>query len=97
MNDKKIGADEVSYLARLARITLTAEEKQRLVKDIERILDYVSLLDAIPTDGVDPTYHVLPLANVQRPDVREKSLPVEEALGNAPDRTREFFRVPRVI
>ena len=54
-------------------------------------------LKKAPTEGVAPTSHVLPMANVFREDRPAPSLSTEEALSNAPDREGPFFRVPRVI
>ncbi len=87
----------VAYLARLARIALTPEEAVRLERDLETILAYISQLNEVDTEGVEPTSHVLPMSNVFREDRVEPCLPVEEAFADAPDRSGTFFRVPRVI
>jgi len=94
---KKIGKADVEYLGNLARIFLTEEEKIRLVQDLTSILDYVSHLEKVNTEKVEPCYHVLPLTNVFREDKVEPSLPVEEALRNAPERSGDFFKVPKII
>lgn len=87
----------IAYLSELARIALTDEESRRLEQELQTILDYVSQLNTVDTEGVEPTYHVLPVTNVFREDAVEPSLPVEDALANAPDRSGTSFRVPRVI
>ena len=87
----------VAYLARLARIALAADEMERLEQDLQSILGYVSQINGVDTDGVEPTFHVLPLTNVFREDVVEPSLPPEDVFASAPDRSGSFFRVPRVI
>ena len=87
----------IEHDAQLARIALSDDEKQRLERDIDTVLDYISQLKEVPTDDVEPTYHVIPLTNVFREDVVETSLPVEEALKNAPDAVDGFFRVPKII
>jgi len=84
-------------LARLARIELTPEELQRFAGQLDGILAYVEKLKSAPTEGVPPTSHVLPLADVFREDETRPSLPVDAALSNAPDREGPFFRVPKVI
>jgi len=87
----------VAYLTRLARIELSPAETERLEDDLRRRLDYVSQLNSVDTEKVEPTYHVLPTTNVFREDVVEPCLPIEDVLANAPDRSGTFFRVPRVI
>ncbi|MCM8768106.1 MAG: Asp-tRNA(Asn)/Glu-tRNA(Gln) amidotransferase subunit GatC [Candidatus Omnitrophica bacterium] len=94
---KKVTTEEVKYLANLARIALTEEEAIRLEKDLEQILEYVSQLEAIDTTAVEPTYHVLPPTNVWREDKVVASLSPEETLANAPEKSDNFFKVPRVI
>jgi aspartyl-tRNA(Asn)/glutamyl-tRNA(Gln) amidotransferase subunit C len=61
------------------------------------ILEYVKKLDELDTSDVPPTYHVLDLVNVTREDAVRPSLPVDEALANAPDRAEGFYRVPKII
>jgi len=94
---EKRNTTRVEYLSRLARIALTQEEAASLEKDLERILEYVSQLQEIDTEGVEPTYHVLPMVNIWRQDKVETSLTVEDALKNAPEKKENFFQVPRVI
>ncbi len=88
---------EIEYLARLARIKLNEEEKERFEKELTKIIEYVSQLKEVDTENVEPSYHVLPVTNVFREDKVEKSLDVEEVLKNAPDRVKNFFKVPRII
>ncbi|RKY31459.1 MAG: Asp-tRNA(Asn)/Glu-tRNA(Gln) amidotransferase subunit GatB [Candidatus Omnitrophota bacterium] len=88
---------EIEYLSRLARIKLNEEEKERFEKELKKIIDYVSKLKEVDTENIEPTYHVLPVTNVFREDKVEKSLDIEEVLKNAPDRFKNFFKVPRII
>ena len=92
-----ISVKDVEYLARLARIELTAEELQRFAGQLGGILAYVDKLKSVSTDDVPPTSHVLPLTDVFREDRTQPSLPTELALANAPDREGPFFRVPKII
>jgi aspartyl-tRNA(Asn)/glutamyl-tRNA(Gln) amidotransferase subunit C len=93
----RIDAAEVEHIARLARLSITEEEKGSLGLQLNNILDYIEKLNELDTSGVPPTSHVLELSNVMREDRPEASLPVDEALGNAPDRVENFYRVPRII
>ena len=59
----------IHHLAQLSNFALTAGQSQRLESDIRAILDYISQLDQLDTDGIEPTYQVFEMENVWRPDV----------------------------
>jgi aspartyl-tRNA(Asn)/glutamyl-tRNA(Gln) amidotransferase subunit C len=88
---------EVEHVARLARLALSAEEKERMRGQLDAILGYIDQLQRIDTTDVPPTSHVLPLANVMREDEVRPSYPVDAMLANAPDPDGELFRVPRIL
>ena len=87
----------VDHVARLARLALSDEERDRFAEQLGRILEYCALLDAQAIDGVPPTSHVIPITTVVRADVVTPSLPREEVLAEAPVHEQGFFRVPRVL
>jgi aspartyl-tRNA(Asn)/glutamyl-tRNA(Gln) amidotransferase subunit C len=89
-----ISPDEVRHVARLARLTLTDEELARFGEQLSAILEAVSKVSELDLADVPPTAHPLDLVNVWAEDEPRPSLPVEEALANAPDRDGTFFRVP---
>ncbi len=93
----KISKKDVEHVARLARLRLTEEEKEKLGKQLNQILEYVEKLNELDTKNVEPTSHVVPLKNVLREDEVKPSLPVEEVLSNAPDKKGKYFKVPRII
>ncbi|MBI2447129.1 MAG: Asp-tRNA(Asn)/Glu-tRNA(Gln) amidotransferase subunit GatC [Candidatus Omnitrophica bacterium] len=93
----KITVKDVQYVANLARLELTDEELGNLTKQLDGILTYMNKLNELDTEGIEPLSHVLPLKNVYREDKVTSSLPVEEALKNAPGREGGFFKVPKVI
>ena len=97
MSDVKITLAEVEHVARLARLALDADEKERMRSQLDAILGYVEQLRRVNTDGVEPTAHVLPLINVLRDDEVRPSYPVEAMLANAPDAQDGQFRVPRIL
>ena len=92
-----ISIQDVEHIAKLARLRLTEEEKQRFQKELGKIIEYFDQLKKLNTDGVPPTTHAVPLENVLREDIVTPSLPVDEALANAPDRKGNYFRVPKVV
>lgn len=89
--------EDVAHIARLARLALTEEEKLRFLEQLGNILDHVSKLKSLKTEGVPPTSHVLPLKNVWREDVVVPPPDHEALLSNAPDREGPYFKVKKVI
>ena len=88
---------EVEHVARLARLELSPEERERMREQLDRILGYIDKLRQLDTTGVEPTSHAVPMVNVFREDEQRPCLSAEEMLANAPDRSGQFFRVPRII
>ena len=88
---------DVEHVAALARLSFSEEEKQKLTAQLNDILRYMEQLNQLDTSNVEPLSHVIELKNVFREDVLRPSLPREEALKNAPAKTEEFFKVPKVI
>lgn len=97
MSETRITLAEVEHVARLARLDLPPEEKERLRGQLDAILGYVEQLRRVDTAGVAPTAHVLPLVNVMREDEVRPSYPAEAMLANAPAADDGQFRVPRIL
>jgi aspartyl-tRNA(Asn)/glutamyl-tRNA(Gln) amidotransferase subunit C len=87
----------VEHVARLARLQLTGEELDRYGKQLGAILDYIAKLEKLDVSGAEPLVHPAESANVFRDDVPAPSLPRPEALKNAPEKTDDFFIVPKVV
>ncbi len=90
-----ITAEEVRHIALLSRLELTDDEVKLYTGHLDQILQYVEKLKELDVEGVEPTSHAIPLYNVMREDVVEKSLSKEDALRNAPDRADPYYRVPK--
>jgi len=88
---------DVEYVADLAKLELTQEEKIKLQKELDNIIKYIDQLNELNTDNVPITSHVVPLKNVLREDKVLPSLAQDKALANAPQKKDGFFRVPKVI
>lgn len=88
---------DIDYVARLARIDLTDEEKQTFTAQLEDILAYVEKLNSVDVSGVEPMAHAFPLENVLDEDVPHDPLPVEDALRNAPAQRDNQVVVPKVV
>src|SRR5215831_1408385 len=109
----KVTDKDVSYVADLANLELTEQERERMVRDLNSILAHVDSLSELDTKDVPPMAQVSDrfglddskqgsdrFAYASRDDAREglrKSLPHEVALVNAPDADGTFFKVPKVI
>jgi len=109
----KVTEKDVTSVADLANLELSAEERAGMLRDLNSILDYIERLNQLDTSNVEPMTQVSDrhgvneskrgserFAYANREDVVEglrKSLPQEIALENAPDADGTFFRVPKVI
>jgi len=109
----KVTEENVAYVAELANLELTDDERRAILRDLNSILDYVDRLNQLDTSDVPPMAQVSDrygvddakqgserFAYAMREDVLEglrKSLPHQEALANALDADEHFFRVPKVI
>ena len=92
-----IKADEVRWVAKLARLDLNDTDLAKMTEQLSAILSYVDHLKQVSTDGIEPLAHPLNLQNVFRGDDPEPSLQTNDALANAPDRRGDFFGVPAVL
>ncbi|MGV0834942.1 Asp-tRNA(Asn)/Glu-tRNA(Gln) amidotransferase subunit GatC [Mycolicibacterium thermoresistibile] len=93
----QISRDEVSHLARLARLALTEEELDSFAGQLDAILEHVGRIQAVDVTGVEPTDNPLKDVNVFRPDVVQPSLSQQDALGAAPKVDDGRFAVPRIL
>ncbi|HEV7674893.1 MAG TPA: Asp-tRNA(Asn)/Glu-tRNA(Gln) amidotransferase subunit GatC [Candidatus Angelobacter sp.] len=105
----KVTEKDVAYVADLANLELTGEERQRMLQDLNSILNYIDRLNELDTSDVSPMAQVstrfghtelkLGSASVHasREDIHVPSLPHKEAMKNAPESDGEFFKVPKVI
>lgn len=88
---------DVAYVAELARLELTDEEKAVFQPQLENIVKYVEMISSVNVDGIEPMMHGRTLVNAFREDVVRESLPVETALANAPRRVGDEFYLPKIV
>jgi aspartyl-tRNA(Asn)/glutamyl-tRNA(Gln) amidotransferase subunit C len=92
-----INVKDVQHIASLACIDLNEEQQERFAKQFNSILEYFKELDALNTEDIEPTHHVIGLNNVFREDVANEPLSHEEALKNAPREDKGYFKGPRIV
>ena len=93
----RITADEVRELAMLARLRLSDQEVAAMTDNLGAILEYVDALRALDTAAVEPMTHAVPFDCPTRADEAKPSLPLDDALANAPRRDGNLFQVPRIV
>ncbi len=93
----EFGTREMSRVARLSRLQLTDEELASITPQIARVLEHVSLLNALDTTGVAPTAQVLDAGIPLREDVAVPWFTVEDVLSNAGESDDGFVIVPKII
>ena len=93
----KITDEIIDYVSSLARLDLNSEEKTKIKGEIEKIIDYMDVLNTLDTSDVEPMSHVLPTTNVFREDVTLPSADRDEILKNAPEVDDGAFRVPKTV
>ena len=94
----KITREEILHLAELSNLSLTEDEIDSLGPDLENIIKYISQLDELNTDGVEPTYQIFEMENVWRPDeIREQEANREQLLNLAQEQQDNQIKVPKVL
>ena len=88
---------DVEYIASLSKLKFEENELDNFTHQLNDILAYVEKLNELDTENVEPLSHPVENNNVFREDELKPSITTEVALKNAPNKTEEFFRVPKVI
>ncbi|MGY8695383.1 MAG: Asp-tRNA(Asn)/Glu-tRNA(Gln) amidotransferase subunit GatC [Verrucomicrobiia bacterium] len=91
------GKIDIEYVAKLARIALSDDEKAKFSEQLGSVLGYIEKLEELDTEGVEPTAHPHPMENVWQEDVVSSELSVEAALQNAPKQRQNMIVVPKVV
>jgi len=92
-----IDKETVEKVAHLARLELNETEKQEMIKDMSKILDFMAKLNELDTSGIEPLVYMTGDVNVLREDVVKQQITHEEALLNAPKHDGNYFLVAKVI
>ena len=92
-----ITEETIQYVAALAKLTVSDEDKKKVAKDLDDILDYIETMNKLDTEGIEPMSHVLPVKNVFREDVVTNQDDREQLLKNAPKQKDGCFAVPKTV
>lgn len=92
-----ITKEDLEHIGWLARLELSKVEIEKYTPKLNSVLDYFGELDKADTEGVEPSYHVLPVSNVFREDIPAGSLSQDEVLSNAPKSQDGFIKAPRMM
>ena len=88
---------DIDYVANLARLALTPDEKATYARQLGDVLAYIEKLKSAEVSGVEPTAHAFDVSNVWAEDVPQPGLSVTDALRNAPAVRDNMFVVPKVV
>jgi aspartyl-tRNA(Asn)/glutamyl-tRNA(Gln) amidotransferase subunit C len=92
----RVTVETVEHVARLARLSLTAAEKETFARQLDQILAYAESIQSLDTSGVPPMSHAV-ASGVFREDAARDARVREAVLAEAPDAADGLFRVPRIL
>ncbi|MEO8884944.1 MAG: Asp-tRNA(Asn)/Glu-tRNA(Gln) amidotransferase subunit GatC [Mucilaginibacter sp.] len=92
-----IDSETVDKIAHLARLELAENEKQEMIGDMNKILDFMAKLNEVDTTGIEPLVYMSEDVNVFRTDEVKQQITTEEALLNAPKHDDKYILVAKVI
>ena len=92
----KIDIETVDKLARLSKLEFNAEAKEKMIADLNKMLDFVGKLDEIDTTGIEPLIYLTEEGLPLREDISSHEITQAQALKNAPKKDSDYFKVPKV-
>ena len=93
----KVTEEDLQNVAVLSRLAIPADQEDKYIDQMDKILTYMDNLSELDTENVKPTTYALPMQNVFRKDEVKASLDREAALANAPLKEDGYFKVPKVL
>jgi len=93
----KIDHELILKLEKLSRLELSTDQRAKMQEDLSKMLGMVEKLDELDLQDVDPLLHMTKRYNVTRSDEVKNHIATSKAMDNAPDSTKEYFKVPKVI
>lgn len=92
-----VSIKELEKIAHLAKIELSEDEKQDMLRDFNKILHFVEKVKELDLDNESPMIYVSDRKNAVREDIKGKESSQQDALKNAPDHDTDYIKVPRVV
>lgn len=92
-----ISDETIDYVGILAKLELSAQEKEAAKKDMGRMLDYIDKLNELDTSQTEPMSHIFPINNVFREDEVTNGDDHDQILKNAPEQKDGAFKVPKTV
>lgn len=94
----EIKREDIVHLAELSDFSLSEKEVEKLGGDLQNIIKYISQLDELDTDGIEPTYQVFEMENVWREDeIKKQDASREELLALTKEEQEHQIKVPKVL
>lgn len=93
----KITQDTVDKLATLSRLEFDGKEKEEVISDLNKMLDFVSKLNELDTTNVEPLIYMNDEKNILRKDEVKQEISQKESLRQAPQKDSDYFKVPKVV
>lgn len=93
----KLDEKTVDKIASLAKLEFNGVEKEAILQDMNKMLDFVGKLEEVNTEGIEPLIHMTSETNVLREDIAHTDITQKEALKNAPKKDSTYFKIPKVI
>lgn len=93
----KIDHALILKLEKLSRLELSEDQREAMQADLSKMLGMVQKLDELDLKDIEPLLHMTTEANVTRADTVKNHIQTKKAMDNAPDSTKEYFKVPKVI
>ena len=93
----RISYETMEYVGILAKMELTGEEREKARADMEKMLDYIDMLQELPTEDVEPMVHIFPVQNVMREDEVTEGDERDAMLQNAPQVKDGCYQVPKTV
>ena len=94
---RRISDETMEYVGILAKLELSPVEREKAREDMEKMLDYIDMLQELDTEGVEPMVHIFPVQNVMREDEVTEGDQKEAMLGNAPQVKDGCYQVPKTV
>ena len=93
----KLDENMVNRIAELSKLEFESDEKKSILKDMNKMLEFIDQLNEVDTDDIEPLIHMTEDVNVLRTDDAIVTTSQHEALKNAPSKDSTYFKIPKVL